>query len=155
MSDDRNYSEILKYIQDSKLGLLTYVRSDATPVSRAMGSFAPDGVNLYFSTGRDTAKVGEIENNRRVSFYFAHDNQSPDIWKSVLLIGDAEQLHSGSSGSETAIVRLAAKSPRFRERVEKGDLESAVIYRINTRELQYLDRSKGYCPPQTVAVNQG
>lgn len=152
MSDEQGYSEIVKYILDSKFGVLTYVRSDRAPVSRAMGSFALDGADLCFSTGRDTAKVVEIENNRRVSFYFEHDNQTPEKWRSVLLVGDAELLHSGSSAYQAAVDRLAAKSPRFRERVEKGDLESAAIYRINTRELQYLDRNKGAGPPQTIIV---
>jgi nitroimidazol reductase NimA-like FMN-containing flavoprotein (pyridoxamine 5'-phosphate oxidase superfamily) len=117
-----------------------------------MGSFVPDGADLYFSTGLNTAKVVEVEKNQRVSFYFEHDNQVPESWKSVLLVGDAELLHSGSSAYETAVGLLAVKSPRFRERVEKGELNSAAVYRINTRELQYLDRSKGNGPPQTVIV---
>jgi nitroimidazol reductase NimA-like FMN-containing flavoprotein (pyridoxamine 5'-phosphate oxidase superfamily) len=147
----QEYGEILEYITASKFGLLTYVRSDRTPISRAMGSFAPEGINLYFSTARDSAKVAEIQENGRVSFYFEHDGQAPERWKSVLLIGDAELLEAGDSYS-AAVTGLAAKSPRFRERVEKGDLASAAVYRVNTREIQFLDRSKGYGPPVTVIV---
>jgi nitroimidazol reductase NimA-like FMN-containing flavoprotein (pyridoxamine 5'-phosphate oxidase superfamily) len=152
MSEAENYSEIWKYILDSKFALLTYVRSDLTPVSRAMGSFAPDGANIYFSTGVDTAKVREIEANKRVSFYFEHDNQAPESWRSVLLIGDAEQVGSGSTDYVKALERLGAKSPRFRERIAKGDLASAAIYRINTREVEYLDRSKGNGPARKIVV---
>jgi nitroimidazol reductase NimA-like FMN-containing flavoprotein (pyridoxamine 5'-phosphate oxidase superfamily) len=147
----QNYTEILEYITASKFGLLTYVRSDRTPISRAMGSFAPDGINLYFSTARDSGKVSEIQKNGRVSFYFEHDGQAPERWKSVLLIGDVELLESGDSYS-AAVNGLADKSPRFRERVEKGDLSSAAVYKVNTREIQFLDRSKGYGPPVTVIV---
>jgi nitroimidazol reductase NimA-like FMN-containing flavoprotein (pyridoxamine 5'-phosphate oxidase superfamily) len=152
MSETENYSEIWKYILDSKFALLTYVRSDLTPVSRAMGSFAPDGANIYFSTGKDTAKVREIEANKRVSFYFEHDNQAPESWRSVLLIGDAEQVGSGSTDYAKALERLGAKSPRFRERIAKGDLASAAIYRINTREIEYLDRNKGNGPARKIVV---
>ena len=152
MSETENYSEIWNYILDAKYALLTYVRSDLTPVSRAMGSFAPDGANLYFSTGKDTAKVPEIEKNRRVSFYFEHDNQQPDTWRSVLLIGDADQVNADSMDYATALERLGAKSPRFRERIAKGDLASAAIYRITTREVEYLDRSKGNGPTQRIIV---
>lgn len=152
MSHTENYSEIQSYIQESKFALLTYVRSDLTPVTRAMGSFAPNGENLYFSTGRESAKVQEIEKNKRVSFYFEHDNQLPESWKSVLLIGDAEQVTSGSVDYATALERLGAKSPRFKERIIKGDLDSAVIYRLGTREVEYLDRSKGYGPPVKIIV---
>ncbi|HWR01110.1 MAG TPA: pyridoxamine 5'-phosphate oxidase family protein [Chlorobaculum sp.] len=146
MSREEHLAEILQYILDTKYALLTYVRSDLTPISRTMGSFAPDGVDLFFSTGKATPKVPEIAKNRRTSFFFEHDNQAPERWKSVLLIGDAEALSAGSSDYEKAIGRLAAKSPRFRERVENGGLDSAAIYRINTRELEYVDRSKSNSP---------
>lgn len=146
MSREEHLAEILQYIVDSRYALLTYVRSDLTPISRTMGSFAPDGVDLFFSTGKATAKVPEIEKNRRTSFFFEHDNQAPEHWKSLLLIGDAEPLSAGSSDYDKAVERLAAKSPRFRERVEKKDLDSAAIFRINTRELEYVDRSKGNSP---------
>lgn len=152
MSESENYAEIQKYILESKYALLNYVRSDLTPVSRAMGSFASDGENLYFSTGKETAKVPEIETHKRVSFYFEHDNQPPESWKSVLLIGDAHSLQTGTTEYSTALERLAAKSPRFRERVTKGDLDNAVIYRIDTREIEYLDRSKGYGAARKITV---
>lgn len=147
MSQTNNKSEIQKYILDSKYALLNYVRSDLTPVSRAIGSFAPDGDDLFFSTRQETSKVKEIEKNRRVSFYFEHDNQAPESWKSLLLIGDAEPVSVSSQDYEKAVERLGAKSPRFKERVEKGELDITVIYRIKTSEFQYLDRSKGYGPP--------
>lgn len=152
MSQTENQTEILKYIQDSKIALLTYVRDDLTPVSRAMGSFAPDGNDLFFSTGKNSSKIQEIEKNKRVSFYFEHDNQTPDSWKSVLLIGDAKQVSVGSTDYDTALERLGARSPRFRERIAKGDLGSAAIYRISTREFEYLDRTKGHGPAQKIAV---
>ena len=152
MSQTENKTEIYKYILASRYALLNYVRHDLTPVSRAIGSFAPDGDDLFFSTGKESAKVQEINKNKRVSFYFEHDNQVQENWKSVLLIGDAEPVSVGSSDYNKAIERLGDKSPRFRERVAKGDLDSAVIYRINTSELEYLDRSKGYGPPLKISV---
>ncbi len=155
MSETDNRGEILTYIQESRFALLTYVRGDLTPVSRPMGSFAPDGADLYFSTSRGSAKVEEIGRNRRVSFYFEHDNQAPESWKSVLLIGDAEEVGNGSPDYATALERLGARSPRFRERIAKGELESAVIYKIVTREIEYLDRSQGYGPARRIAVQPG
>jgi pyridoxamine 5'-phosphate oxidase len=152
MSKIEYQKEILKYILDSKYALLTYVRADRTPVSRAMGSFALDGDNLFFSTSKESAKVPEIENNNRVSFYFEHDNQVLESWKSVLLIGDAEQVSVGSLDYEKAIERLGNKSPRFRERVAKGDLGSAAIYRIQTNEFEYVDRSNGNAPTRKILV---
>jgi nitroimidazol reductase NimA-like FMN-containing flavoprotein (pyridoxamine 5'-phosphate oxidase superfamily) len=150
MSQPENQSDILNYIQETRFSLLTYVRSDLTPVSRAIGSFALDGTGLFFSTGKENAKVREIENHKRVSFYFEHDNQNPASWKSVLLIGDAEQVNAGSATYDNAVARLSAKSPRFRERIANGERESVAIYRINTSEFEYLDRSKGNGPARKI-----
>ncbi len=147
-------SEILQYILDAKHAQLTYVRSDLSPISRTIGSYAPDGEDLFFSTSKESAKVEEIEKNRRVSFFFEHENQAPESWKSLLLIGNAEQVTAGSTDYEKAVERLGAKSPRFRERIAKGDLESAAIYRIKTTELEYLDRSKGNGKLQKIVVSQ-
>jgi len=152
MSEIQNHDEIVSYIQGTKVALLTYLRSDLTPVTRAIGSFAADDTDLFFSTGKETAKVAEIERNKRVSFYIEQGNQTPDTWKSVLLIGDAEPLKTGSVDYATALLRLGAKSPRFKERIEKGDLDSAAIYKITTREIEYLDRSSGYAGVRKIAV---
>jgi len=152
MSTAENYTEIQEYVQKSKFGLLTYVREDLTPISRTMGSFAYDGTALYFSSGKETAKVAEIARNKRVSFFFEHDSQSPGSWKSVLLIGDAELLAPGSKEYDTSIEGLSAKSPRFKDRVAKGDLGSAAIYRIGVAEIEYLDRSRGAGPAQRILV---
>jgi nitroimidazol reductase NimA-like FMN-containing flavoprotein (pyridoxamine 5'-phosphate oxidase superfamily) len=154
MSQSEIQTEILQYIRDAKYALLTYVRSDLSPISRTMGSFAPDGENLYFSTGKESSKVREIEKHQRVSFFFEHDNQAPESWKSLLLIGNAEQVNTGSTDYEKAVERLGAKSLRFRERIAKGELGSAAIYRIKTSEFEYLDRSKGNGPLSKVVVSQ-
>ncbi len=152
MSHSESKSEILNYILDSKYAVLNYLRSDLTPISRAMGSFAPDGDDLYFSTTKESAKVQEIEQNKRVSFYFEHDNQAVENWKSLLLIGDAEPVSVDSTDYGAALELLGDKSPRFRERVAKGELQNALIYRITTRELEYLDRSKGYGAAEKIVV---
>lgn len=152
MSEIQNHDEIISYIQGTKVALLTYLRGDLTPVTRAIGSFAADDTDLFFSTGKDTAKVSEIEKQKRVSFYIEQANQAPDTWKSVLLIGDAALLDTGSVDYATALQHLGAKSPRFKERIDKGDLGSAAIYKINTREIEYLDRSSGYAGVRKIAV---
>jgi pyridoxamine 5'-phosphate oxidase len=152
MSDIQNHDEIISYIKGTKVALLTYLRSDLTPVTRAIGSFAPDDTDLFFSTGKETAKVSEIGKHNRVSFYIEQGDQKADTWKSVLLIGDAKPLETGSVDYATALERLGAKSPRFKERIEKGDLDSAAIYKITTSEIEYLDRSSGYAGVRKIAV---
>ena len=53
------YDHISDYIAGTRFAVLTYLRDGATPVARSMGSFAAEGLDLFFSTRREAAKVGE------------------------------------------------------------------------------------------------
>lgn len=142
MSCEQLKSEVLDYITKSEFAVLNYVREDKAPVSRAMGSFVPSGLDLYFSSRRDAAKVKEINANKKVSFFFEHDNQELSTWKNLLLIGDAELVDSESE-LKTAVELLGARNPRFKERVANGELQNTAIFKIKTQEIEYLDRTKG------------
>jgi pyridoxamine 5'-phosphate oxidase len=136
-------SEVLNYITNTKFAILAYVREDKTPLLRSMGSFALSSFDLYFSSGKDTSKVTEIIKNPQVSFFFEHDNQNLEGWKSVLLLGRAELLIAGTEYNN-AIELLSNRNPRFKERVVKGELTSTAIFKLKTREIEYLDYWKGF-----------
>ena len=142
MSDKQFEEEVREYISTTRFAILSYVREDRVPVPRSMCSFVPDGLDIYFSTPKVTAKVKEIGINKRVSFFFEHDNQALDSWKSVLLIGEAEQVEQEPELSK-AVGLLSGRNPRFKERVAKGELPNTAIFKIRTREVEYLDYSKG------------
>jgi len=139
--DEQKYDEISEYLQNSKLAILNYVREDLAPISRTMGSFATDGFDLYFSTRKAAPKVAEITRNPRVSFFFEHDGQAPSEWRSVLLIGDSSVAEGDER--ERGITLLSARNPRFRELAAKGDLTDTSIFKVNAREIEFLDRTKG------------
>lgn len=142
MGCEQLQSEVLDYIATSPFAVLNYVRNDQAPVSRAMGSFASSGVDLFFSSGRDAAKVKEIATNKRVSFFFEHDNQELSAWKNVLLIGDAELVNDDAE-LKKAIELLSARNPRFKARIANGELVNTAIFKIKTQEIEYLDRARG------------
>ncbi len=136
-------SDVVDYITTTRFAVLGYVREDRTPLLRSMGSFALSGFNLYFSSGKEAPKVREIEKNPQVSFFFEHDNQNLETWKSVLISGRAKLLISGTE-YDNAIELLGDRNPRFRERVAKGELVNTAIFKIKTEEIEYLDYSKGF-----------
>jgi nitroimidazol reductase NimA-like FMN-containing flavoprotein (pyridoxamine 5'-phosphate oxidase superfamily) len=148
MSDVEKIAEIRPYILDSRYAVLNYVREDLSPIARTIGSFALDGDDLFFSTGKDAAKVREIGRHPRVSVHFEREGQELESWKSVLLVGDAEPVLPGAGDHERAVALLSARSPRFRARVESGDLAGIVIHRIIIREFQYLDFKRSPLPLQ-------
>lgn len=133
---------IQAYINNTKWVILATVREDGSPVLRVMGSFVLDGVNVYFSTPKATDKVRHIGKNNHVSFYFQHEGQELATFKNVALIGLASEVIDLVEYNR-AVQLLSAKSSRFREKAEKGQLADSSIYRIDSKEFKYLDRSKG------------
>jgi len=133
---------IQDYIAQTRWATLATVRPDGAPVLRAMGSFAPDGLDIIFSTAKATAKVEQISKNNLVSFFFQHEGQELPTFKNVAVIGRASELKDEER--KKAIDRLSARNPRFKARAEKGELGDTVIIKIISKEIKYLDYSKGF-----------
>jgi nitroimidazol reductase NimA-like FMN-containing flavoprotein (pyridoxamine 5'-phosphate oxidase superfamily) len=142
-------SAVHEYIAQTRWATLTTVREDGAPVSRAMGSFAPDGLNLFFSTPKSAGKVRHIARNPLVNFFFQHEGQELATFKNVAVIGRAEEV----TGDEyhRAVQLLSARNPRFKTRAERGELKETALYLIRTTEVKYLDYSHGVGP---VAVQE-
>ena len=135
--------KITDYISQTRWAILATVREDRAPVLRAMGSFAPDGVDVYFSTPKATAKVKQIEQNQWVNFFFQHEGQDLPTFKNVAVIGKASEVIEGAE-LKKAIGLLSARNPRFKARAEKGDLQDTGIFKIKSKEIKYLDFAKGF-----------
>lgn len=135
--------KIIEYVSQTRWATLATVRDGKIPVLRAMGSFAPDGLNIYFSTPKATAKVGEIAKNPWVTFFFQHEGQELPTFKNVALIGQAAEV-TDDAGLKKAVELLSARNPRFKDRVEKGELKTTAIFKIVAKEVKFLDFSKGF-----------
>ena len=138
MGQEQWKQDVVRYIDKTRFAVLAYVRNDSAPLLRSMGSFVPSGLDLYFSTRKDAGKVKEIGDNGRISFLFEHDNQELNQWKSVLLVGAAVKVDSGEELTK-AVDLLSNRNPRFKERVEKGELAGTQIFRLKTDEIEYLE----------------
>jgi uncharacterized pyridoxamine 5'-phosphate oxidase family protein len=136
---------ILEYIKQTKWATLTTVREDGAPVSRAMGSFAPDGWNIFFSTPKKAGKVRHIAGNNLVNFFFQHENQELATFKNVAVIGRAEEV-TGEAEYQRAVQLLSARSPRFKTRAERGELKETALYLVRITEIKYLDYTRGIGP---------
>jgi pyridoxamine 5'-phosphate oxidase len=153
MSSAELQKEALAYISKTRFGLLTYVRSDKSPVTRAMGSFALDGINIVFSTQTKAAKVPVITADKRISFFFEQDNQEPAKWINALVIGDAESPQNDSE-KDRLITILSQRNPKFKEKVEKDGLTGTSIFILKTKEIQYLNRSNGLGTTTIISGNE-
>ena len=59
----------------------------------------------------------------------------------MLLIGQAE-LVVVESELNNAVELLSEKSPNFKDKIDNGGLASTAIFKIKTKEIEYLDWSQ-------------
>ncbi len=147
--NENSNSEILSsakdYIEKTKWVVLASVSQDNKPALRTMGSVVNDDLNIYFSTGKNTAKVAQIESNPFVTFLFQHEGQELSAFKNVTYTGKAKQL-SCEKELAKAIELLSNRSPRFKARAEKGELGATAIFKVEPVSIKYLDYSSGMGP---------
>jgi nitroimidazol reductase NimA-like FMN-containing flavoprotein (pyridoxamine 5'-phosphate oxidase superfamily) len=133
---------IQDYIAQTRRAVLGYVTQERTPVLRAIGSIASSGFDLYFYTRRNTAKVAHITANPLVSFFFQHEGQEPAAFKNVTYTGKAREINEASALAE-AIEILSERSSKFKDLVEKGEMGTVVIYKVEPSNIGFLDYSRG------------
>jgi len=153
MSEKKLENEIIDYIAKAKLAIIATVKDGGVPALRTVGSFAPDGLTVYFSTGKDTEKVKQIEKNQNVAVFFQHEGQERGKFRYVSITGVARQLAEKSS-LDQAISVLSARNPNFKQRVEKGEIDKIAIFKIEPRSIKDLDYSRGAGPQavQTLSI---
>jgi general stress protein 26 len=139
---EQKKSEITDYATAARFANLAYIRHDGSPILRTLGSFALAGYDVIFSTKKEAAKVRDISENNKVSFYFEHDGQQLPLWKSALFIGEAHKVEEARE-LDWAVGILSDRNPRFKERIAKGELPNIQLFKVKTRDIEYIDYSKG------------
>jgi nitroimidazol reductase NimA-like FMN-containing flavoprotein (pyridoxamine 5'-phosphate oxidase superfamily) len=134
-----------EYLNKSKFIVLSTINNEQVPTLRTLGSFAVDGLTAYFSTGKGTDKVQQIRSNPQVSILFQHENQELGSFINATITGEASEIKAEAELKQ-AIKLLSDRSPRFKERVEKGELGNNTFFRIDPQEVKVLDFSKGTGP---------
>ena len=143
MSELKN--KVVDYIGKTKFAVLATIGEDNAPKLRTIASFANDELKIYFSTGKSTAKVKQIKENPEVTLLFQHEGQQLAEFRNIILTGTAKIL-DGEEEFEKAVNLLGARSQRFKERVEQGQLEDTLIFVIEPKKVKSLDFSKGIGP---------
>lgn len=136
---------VKEYIGKTKWVILSTVAQDNAPAVRTLGSVVNDNLNIYFSTGKNTAKVAQIESNPFVALLFQHEGQELAAFINVTYTGKAKRVSSEQELAK-AIELLSKRSPRFKERAEKGQLGETAIFRVEPVCIKYLDYSQGIGP---------
>lgn len=144
------------YIAETKRVVLATVTSEGEPTLRTLGGFASDGLTVYLSTSKTSGKVEQLQHNPHASLLFQHEGQEVPQFRNVTLTGTVSKVCSKCGAEyDKAIGLLSAKSSRFKERVEKGDLENNVILKLEPRKVKLLDLSKGLAGEEVVLQPSG
>lgn len=135
---------VKEYINKAKWAILATVTPNNQPALRTIATFANDGLDLYFSTAKNTAKVGQIENNPTVTLFFQLEGQEMASFKNVSYTGQAVKL-DGEQELMQAIDILNRRIPKYKERMEKG-LKHTAIFKVQPGSVKFLDFSNGMGP---------
>ena len=128
----------IKYVEESKLGLLITVDENKVPFVRTIGAFSNEGANIYFVTGKEAQKVKHINSNPTVTFYFEKEGQPYESFKSVSIIGDASEVIEKDE-LEKAIAAISVRYPVIKEKVENGEFEKSSIYVVKAKSIKLAD----------------
>lgn len=138
-------NKVKEYIEHTGFIILGTVSEDGRPALRTIASFANDQFDIYFSTGKQSAKVGHIKANPYVTILFQNEGQELTTFKNVTYHGKAK-IVSDENGLEKGVRLLCDKNPWFKATVEAGGLQGISIFKVEPESIQYLDYSKGIGP---------
>jgi general stress protein 26 len=138
MGDTQLQKDVVDYISKAKLAILATVKDGAVPALRTIGSFANDGLDVYFSTGRETAKVKQIEKNWNVAVYFQHDGQERPKFRYISVTGTAKHL-TDDAAIKQAVDTISNRNPSFKQRIEKGELSKLSLFKVEAKSVKDLD----------------
>jgi nitroimidazol reductase NimA-like FMN-containing flavoprotein (pyridoxamine 5'-phosphate oxidase superfamily) len=142
MSKQTISTEIAEHVDKTPIGVLAYVRADRTPVQRTLGAFARLGDDIVFATGRRSAKVANLAERPRASFFVEPAGQEPPKWRSALFTGEVREVTCATK-RDAALAAVSARNAYIRERLAQNGGADFAIYRLETREIEWLDRTKG------------
>jgi nitroimidazol reductase NimA-like FMN-containing flavoprotein (pyridoxamine 5'-phosphate oxidase superfamily) len=143
-----NLQELTTEFVDSLTASVRFVSlatiSDDGPVVRSIGSWAIRGSTLYFSTSRSSNKVNQLAHDPRVSVQLLAEGQELPKLRNLVLSGTANLLEGEARAA--AIAAIGARSPRFKERADKGQLGDSALYAVKSTQAKLVDFSKGTGP---------
>jgi general stress protein 26 len=149
---DETLTKAIAYMGQTAIIVLSTITQDGRPALRSMASLANDGLEVYFSTGKQTEKVRHIQSTPNVSVLFQHEGQELMKFQNVTLTGIAEPIPTGME-LEKAINLLGEKNPWFKSLAKTEGLAALSIYKVRPISVKYLDYSHGIGPDSTKEVN--
>jgi nitroimidazol reductase NimA-like FMN-containing flavoprotein (pyridoxamine 5'-phosphate oxidase superfamily) len=140
--------------QAAKVGHITLgtVDENGYPAQRTLASFAVAGETVYFSTSAQSRKISHLRARPQVSVLFQQDGQQLGVFVNLAVTGRASVITDPVEFQKAGSF-IAARSPRFKDRWEKGQVgaETALV-KVEPVELRWTDLSKGPGPASVTVI---
>ena len=102
------------YIESSQLGILATTGKDNIPHLRVIRAFANDGVDLYFTTNKDTEKVTQINENPNVTLFFQNEGQDFGSFTNLSVTGIAKVVEDKEE-IKKAVEAISIRHPKLQQ----------------------------------------
>lgn len=131
------------YIERAQLGILATTGKDNIPQVRVIRGFANDGVNIYFTTNKDTEKVRNINENHNVTLFFQNEGQDFGSFTNLSITGIAKVVENKEELAK-AIDAISVRYPGLKKIADDNELNTSgtLVYRVDTKSVKFLDREK-------------
>lgn len=131
------------YIERSQLAILATTGKDNIPQVRVIRGFANDGVNLYFTTNKDTQKVRNINENPNVTLFFQNEGQDFGSFTNLSITGIAKVIDNKEELNK-AVDAISVRYPGLKKVADDNELNisGTLIYKIDAKSVKFLDREK-------------
>ena len=125
----------IAYAKDAKAAVLATVSvQGGSPQLRYVGGYGIEGKSFYLNTGKDSAKVKQIQAKGDVAVLFQHEAQ--EGLKNVTFYGKAVVLEAESAEAKKGLEVIKARRP------QAVFDDSKVIVRVDVEKIKVLDFSE-------------
>ncbi|MHC1681961.1 MAG: pyridoxamine 5'-phosphate oxidase family protein [Clostridiaceae bacterium] len=131
-----NENQINDYLNNSKTLVLATVGDENKPELRTLGGYGVKNDVIYFSTGKGSNKVKQLEINPEVSVLFQHENQVIPNFINITVNGVAEELKD-SEDFNRALEVIKQRRPQL-----NATEETHKIYAVKPSLIKILDFTK-------------
>lgn len=148
--DESQREQILDVMNHHKIMTIATVRPDGYPQATTV-TYANDGLTLYFVCGKNSQKVNNLNQNRKVSLTIDHDEEDWNKIHGVSLGGTAHVVERNDQEFRRARDLMVEKFPQMGQ-VPESELQGLALVKVEPEVISLLDYTKGFGHTELVRV---
>ena len=148
--NDEIRQQIIGVMNSHKVMTVATIRPDGYPQATTV-NYVNEGLALYFVCDKNSQKVSNLKQNRKVSLTIDHLEGDWRTVRGLSLGGTAEVFNEGDREFRHTLDLITRKFPRLGE-VLKKEIEAMAAVKITPEVISFIDYSKGFGHTDLVEV---